>query len=268
MDYPKYLYKYRNIDIFSEEIICHNTIYLSSPTNFNDPFDSSSDLIAIPTDKDEAKTIYENLDEEKQKEVLKHKLKSRKENDNEYDYYAHLIAMGKEIESKLANIGICCFSEMNDNILTWSHYANNHKGICIEFKPDYSKYPFNLIQKIDYSEDKPSCNYSTKDISNILKIKYKDWDYENEFRIIDQNNFNVPVELNPDEVSGVIFGYKTPKSDIEIILTWIKRSNSLIARYKASKTYKKYKLTIDYYKDRKQQYKGDLLKALKQNSRP
>ena len=56
MDYPKYLYKYRPIDIYAEEIICHNTIYLSSPKHFNDPFDSSADLVAIPKEE-EAKAI-------------------------------------------------------------------------------------------------------------------------------------------------------------------------------------------------------------------
>jgi hypothetical protein len=29
---------------------------------------------------------------------------------------------------------ITCFSEVNYNILMWSHYANNHKGICLKFK--------------------------------------------------------------------------------------------------------------------------------------
>ena len=27
---------------------------------------------------------------------------------------------------------ICSLSKINDSLLMWSHYANNHKGICVE----------------------------------------------------------------------------------------------------------------------------------------
>ncbi len=32
-----------------------------------------------------------------------------------------------------ASLGVICFSERSDSLLMWSHYADNHNGICIEF---------------------------------------------------------------------------------------------------------------------------------------
>ncbi len=34
-------------------------------------------------------------------------------------------------------IGILCFTEKNDNLLMWSHYANSHKGFVLEFYPEH-----------------------------------------------------------------------------------------------------------------------------------
>ncbi|MGY3034301.1 hypothetical protein ACVIIV_003471 [Bradyrhizobium sp. USDA 4354] len=30
-------------------------------------------------------------------------------------------------------IGICCFSDTNDNELMWAHYAANYSGICVAY---------------------------------------------------------------------------------------------------------------------------------------
>lgn len=30
-------------------------------------------------------------------------------------------------------IGVYCLTTVPDSILMWSHYANNHKGVCLEY---------------------------------------------------------------------------------------------------------------------------------------
>ena len=34
---------------------------------------------------------------------------------------------------KIEDYGIACFTTKNDNTLLWSHYADEHQGICLEF---------------------------------------------------------------------------------------------------------------------------------------
>ena len=37
------------------------------------------------------------------------------------------------MEKDINNFGAFSMSQLKDNILMWSHYANQHKGFCIEF---------------------------------------------------------------------------------------------------------------------------------------
>ncbi len=91
---------------------------------------------------------------------------------------------------KLRNkFAIFCLSERNYNILMWSHYADKHSGICLEYECDKIK---NLILPviysnniIDLSEDILNDNYSA--IFKGALIKSNDWIYEKEWRILYKN---------------------------------------------------------------------------------
>lgn len=48
--------------------------------------------------------------------------------------FAGYIEQVKQWKSAIqAMFRLCCFSEEGDPCLMWSHYADNHKGICIEY---------------------------------------------------------------------------------------------------------------------------------------
>lgn len=120
----------------------------------------------------------------------------------------------------LQSFGICSFSEISNDILMWSHYADSHKGFCIEL----NRSPENMLahaRPIDYPEDDefPYINYwlgpNEQVLDEVVKIivtKSKHWNYEKEWRLI-----NRPKVINelykghlvnyPDEmISGIIFG--------------------------------------------------------------
>jgi hypothetical protein len=65
---------------------------------------------------------------------------------------------------------ILCLSEVNDNILMWSHYANSHKGFCVEYT-DYSD------EEIQYLKTKRlfpnQKNSKLTIIRNAKPVKYK-----------------------------------------------------------------------------------------------
>jgi glycerol-3-phosphate O-acyltransferase len=82
------------------------------------------------------------------------------------------------------NYGIICFSKTYTEPLLWSHYAEQHKGICLGFNV---KHP--SIEKISYV-NKPELifisnksNHNIDRIASIYKSKYKKWSYEKEYRI-------------------------------------------------------------------------------------
>ena len=79
-----------------------------------------------------------------------------------------------------------CFSSTNKSILMWSHYADNHRGVCIGY--DFNKYK-HLLYPIDYREDYfDNCSQNVADspyAADCAKlIKCIEWCYEHEWRII------------------------------------------------------------------------------------
>lgn len=93
----KDLSKDKKLESFRE-----NYLWFSKPKFFNDPFDCNMEVIKYYNNfLNSINTIAEKADD--------------------------LIINGTK------EFGICCFSETNNNIHMWSHYADSHKGICIEY---------------------------------------------------------------------------------------------------------------------------------------
>ena len=120
-----------NKDNFTKKNIQDATLYFNTPDGFNDPFDCSPSYNVSPKSREE---------------LLK---RFSKENYGKFD--ATLIAEACKISGSefngifknsdydrfyTARRGITCFSKDNANILMWSHYASNHKGVCLGFDID------------------------------------------------------------------------------------------------------------------------------------
>jgi hypothetical protein len=80
---------------------------------------------------------------------------------------------------------IYCLTPVSDSTLMWSHYADNHQGVCLEFSVDDPLFGF--AQEVTYLSSYPrwaphSLMYS--DQPSVLLTKSDDWQYEREYRII------------------------------------------------------------------------------------
>jgi hypothetical protein len=124
------------------------------------------------------------------------------------------------------NIGVLALTEKPDNLLMWAHYAQNHKGFVIEFDSEHEYFHQRLspsdelrhIRKMLYSDKRPNIRISTfEDATDIFLTKSKEWEYEQEWRIMrplqDATEIiNVGGEaihlfsFPPDCVTGIIFG--------------------------------------------------------------
>jgi Protein of unknown function (DUF2971) len=93
------------------------------------------------------------------------------------------------IKDKLhTNRGVLCFSENWSNPVMWSHYAEKHHGLCLEFEVSQD-----LLAKVEYSSsrlsgelnDLLSGNATRKELAmtRILSTKFSHWKYEAEWRI-------------------------------------------------------------------------------------
>jgi hypothetical protein len=106
-------------------------------------------------------------------------------------------------------------------ILMWSHYADKHKGICVEY--EYVLNHENTIASLHEVKYQP--DMKVRESWDAFIIKAKDWEYENEVRLFhfDKNNTEETSVLKPFDklglkVKAVYFGERL-KSDDSIIKT-------------------------------------------------
>ena len=84
--------------------------------------------------------------------------------------------------------GILCFSKIWSNPVQWAHYANNHKGICVELELSNKE----DAREVKYYSERLKSNLIIDQSfpSKLLLSKFKHWEYEKEYRTIrDLNNF-------------------------------------------------------------------------------
>lgn len=89
------------------------------------------------------------------------------------------LATRKAMYDKRAKTYICSLSKQKDIGIMWSHYANEHRGCCIELEVT-SKWK---KIEVEYLDKMPDLNTDTQ-IDKILKCKSKQWEYEQEVRFI------------------------------------------------------------------------------------
>lgn len=129
------IYKYFNFSTVSSfatdnriDSFKNNYLWFSKPRFFNDPFDCNLQVISY----------YNNF----------------------LNSLSLLSPNAKDlIIENTKEFGICCFSKSNDNIHMWSHYADSHKGICVEYDNsnfnDYFSFSLKcrcLLQEVDYRD--------------------------------------------------------------------------------------------------------------------
>jgi hypothetical protein len=210
---PERIFKYSNINDNLRSTLRDGYLWFSKPTEFNDPFDCYTELVEFRQPgqhmKDIAADRYRHLPRTERRAIGR----------NLAAQPAFINQIYRELLKQTMNImGICCFTTKNDNVLMWSHYANNHRGICLIFDPlvDLSYF---LIAGVTYTDEFEPLNYFQNTDDALMKMavtKSLDWAYESETRVIlpQQNGRRA---FNKKALKGVIFGCRTSDTDIEEI---------------------------------------------------
>lgn len=110
---------------------------------------------------------------------------------------------------------ICSFSSNYTNTLMWTHYADEHKGCCIEFTYSGKEEP----KLINYKDNIPTAR-GTEEGRDLLSHKSKIWEYEGEYRVFSKCSF---IKI---KITKVIFGINVPQKDYSFYKDLIGRINS------------------------------------------
>lgn len=212
-NYPRYFYKYLSCEM-SEERIRHllidSDLYLSSCKDFNDPFDTTAKVIKSGSLQDMRKRFSQIVDNNipnlsKQRKELEISKMMKNFSDNPEAYRKILI------ESTQA-AGIFSVTENARDILMWSHYASQHKGMLLQF--EIAGDPENLLHalKMHYSLEYPCFDVSLSfevQFEDIMLRKSCQWKYENEWRILRIGGAGTYQPFKHKAITSLIFGCRS-----------------------------------------------------------
>jgi Protein of unknown function (DUF2971) len=160
------LYKYCGIDT-GHKILTSNTILLQPPDNFNDPFDCLS-RVGVWDEATRFGPIAEELDFVRAKIA---ELPSK--------YQPKKFTLFNDLRTAY-RYAITCFSSNSLSHLMWSHYANNHRGICLEFKISDV---LGSTHPCFYTHEMPDFDPQSRNLGSAL-VKGHEWHYEKEWRYL------------------------------------------------------------------------------------
>ncbi len=200
------LYSFRSVNKFTISDLVNNEITLSAPKTFNDPYDI---------------LLYSFLDYRK-RIILK---------ESNYSIEPYIKAY--------ETIRIRCFASDKNNFtglknrLMWSHYADEHKGICILYKFDFRYAVQTYVEQKSITiwikeiyEDNVVFKDKKKETKQLLlATKHKEWEYENEIRLFhydpainkEQNHIQIPLEKLGGEIMAIVFGSRCSIKDEQTI---------------------------------------------------
>lgn len=207
-------FKRINENLISE--LVEGYIFFAGPSSFNDPYDCR---INIEHSLANAIAVASN----DQKALLQR-------------YDSDLIS---EIKKRSAEVGVACFTNNLENTLMWSHYAENHSGLCLTYEIPSSLLLDNVDKLLGWQEIKygnesiKECFLSVKAdsskndfdnfiqplITSIFCSKSEPWAYEEEFRIISSQPG--PTQIDKKWLKQVCFGLSTSDRNIRLICSLI-----------------------------------------------
>lgn len=125
-------------------------------------------------------------------------------------------------------IRIISYSATAENILLWSHYADQHRGLGIGFCTQHQTFKSRPPEKVNYESERvildsrrPHSTDETNDAHKLVYTKSPDWSYEQEWRQLWQIphlDENQMLHLDEANIKKILIGWKTPRPIKEKLL--------------------------------------------------
>jgi len=255
--YPHFQYKYKVLPSersnpqvrYLRDLLLESRLWLSSPRDFNDPFDMTARVIFEGAPHELHQRFKQliadksGLPRKQRKEVLKNFTERKRE---EWRGAAE-----KALTKNMSETGICSFAGDPRSVLMWSHYGNHHTGVCLQF--EIARDPKILLEAVPlkYVENYPVFNW-VKDtglqMRDLLLHKFKDWKYEGEWRIIRPNGARSYMPFDASALVGLIYGCRAQEAAMEIVKEMLNERQTRglppVREYRAEKHGSQYALTI------------------------
>jgi hypothetical protein len=190
-------------------IIVDSHLRLSSPLDFNDPFDMAARISiegTVEQRRERFSTLIKRLQPGMRRKEREAALSKLMEEDPDHQR-ARITQL---YERDRATFGVCCFVAGNPReILMWSHYADEHTGICLQFECAKDLPIFSRAMHVDYIESYPVIRWITnlhQDLGRAFTQKDARWKHEMERRIVLDGQAHKFLAFEPAALTGIIFG--------------------------------------------------------------
>jgi len=143
--FPRKLYKYKCFGVESLSLLSNEEVYYVDPRSFNDPLDCDP-TIQIDTDRASIEKLCYRMfaalhgKQKALKEIGNQRYSSTEYGDYKTDpevekYYMRQLGslIKRLLDTEMASSGVLSLAERWDCPLMWSHYADKHRGLCIEY---------------------------------------------------------------------------------------------------------------------------------------
>jgi hypothetical protein len=268
---PKYLYKFRSFrDENHKRMLTDNELFFPSPDKFNDPFDC-----CVPM----------RYDDFTKNEFIRHWTLRFKEDfpnarDNDIrkkvkDFYNRFRSPdGRKMMAKIQeetirlmrskDIGVFSLTANLKSILSWSHYADSHRGFCVGFHTWNLKAflekcgPLLDLRPVNYTKEYPFINaYRTSDEEKTNKMvwtKSTDWGYENEYRILWLTGANKPLKIPNGVIRRVVLGCQVSPTNIDEMISILRSRADRISLFQAKPKVDSFGLRFDFIRYTRDQH--------------
>ncbi len=256
MNLPEKLYKFESFSELSLRNLKRQAIYFGSPRGFNDPYDCAITAQINNLNPEQVEQYKNNLlvDGKTPIEVKSYLTTNTEHEIGEFVKKIVAATIPGLKEDFISQCGISCFSEINNDLLMWSHYGGRYKGFCLEF--DSKKPPFNRARKVTYTYSMPEVDpmgfllegQGPTDFIDLFCIKSKSWEYEKEWRVFHKQAgtlFTYPTEA----LTGVFFGPDIEPECLEIIALILRGQNEKVKLFQGKRSQESFKvefIEVDY----------------------
>lgn len=260
---PKSLFRFRAWKDHSLKEVGENRIWLTNPRTFNDPYDCfvTADHKKVTLSLLRKLPQVKNIPEETWQEIWKcddpvlslsrHLALRAARPDLRYVENARQLNLEvavqvaereKSWDAMRDEIKIACFSERWESLPMWAHYADNHRGFCIEYdlskEPEgktaplfpviYTKAPLDITKDL---LDMP--NQSGHLAIKAAIFKNNDWSYEHEWRLVFYR-FIDPLNIKGYPIRAIYFGTKINDKHKKKLLELSRNGNFEVFQMKVS----------------------------------
>ncbi|MBX3482404.1 DUF2971 domain-containing protein [Phenylobacterium sp.] len=242
---PRRIYKYRAFSALSLEMLVEDKLFFADPSTFNDPLDAKpsfeTDLPVPDLEGVLRKLVERRVTDEMQsaarkiryrgprtvEHIEKHARRAAEDlladirynaTNPDYEIVDPLqYLLGEHVHQEVIrryDRGIVSFAKRANCPLMWSHYGDQHRGVCI----GYSAPADVKLEPVAYGGDRSVRASIVKAMVDgdaeaarrvddaVLLKKARDWRYEREWRLIGDRG----LRDSPLELEEVVFGMRCP----------------------------------------------------------